>query len=260
MAKSLKMHLAEAGGVINGWLAIPSGVSAEIMAQAGWDSLTVDLQHGLQDYASLLASFQALAIRGVIPLVRVPWNEPAIIGKVLDAGAHGVICPMVNTADQARRFVSSCRYPPLGSRSYGPLRAALYARKEPTFVAAANEDLVCMAQLETREALDNLEEILEVQGIDGLYIGPNDLSLSLGLPARLDRDEPEIMEIYETVLTAVRKHNRFAALHCDSPVYARQAIAKGFRLVTVGSDCSLMLKGARAAIAEARANEGTQGT
>lgn len=257
MVNSLKKRLADGGPIINGWLLIPSGFAAELMAQAGWDSLTVDLQHGLHDYASLLACFQALAIRGVAPLARVPWNEPASIGRVLDAGAHGLICPMVNTAEEARRFVSYTKYPPLGTRSYGPLRAALYARTEPSFLAAANEDVLCLAQLETRQALDNLEEILDVPGLDGLYIGPNDLAISLGYPARLDREEPEILAIYDRVIAAARARGRVAALHCEQPGYARRAIERGFQLVTAGADGGFILKGARAALAEVRADKGT---
>ncbi len=252
MGKSFRERLADGPPVINGWLQIPSGFAAEIMAQANWDSLTVDLQHGQQDYASLLACFQALAIRGVTPLARVLWNDTAAVGRVLDTGAQGIICPMVNTPEEARRFVAAAHYPPLGVRSYGPLRAALYARSEPSFVAAANEDVVCMAQLETRQALDNIEAILEVAGLDGLYIGPSDLGLSLGFPARLDREEPAVFEIYDTIIAAAKRHGKVAALHCDSPAYAKTAIDRGFRLVTVGSDWSFMLKGARAALATIR--------
>src|SRR5277367_5845442 len=110
---------------VNGWLAIPSGFSAEVMAQCGWDSVTVDLQHGVQDYMSMVHCFQAMAAHPVVPLARVPSLEPGIVGKVLDAGAYGVICPMVNTAEQARAFVSYCRYPPVGVRSNGPVRAGI---------------------------------------------------------------------------------------------------------------------------------------
>jgi 4-hydroxy-2-oxoheptanedioate aldolase len=255
VATTFKARLFEGEPIVNGWLHLPHGFAAELMAQARWDSLTVDLQHGAHDYASMLSCFQALAIRGVTPLARVPWNDPAWIGRVLDAGAQGIICPMVNTPEEAGRFVAAAQYPPLGSRSFGPIRAALYARTDPSYLVAANEDVVCLAQLETRQALDNLEAILETPGLDGLYIGPNDLAISLGYPPRLEREEPEIHAIYDQVIAAAGRHGRVVALHCDQPAYAKRMLARGFRLVTVGSDAGYISRGARATVAEMRTKE-----
>ena len=170
--------------VINGWLAIPSGFSAEMMAQCGFDSVTVDLQHGVQDYLSMVQCFQAMQAHPVTPMVRVPWNEPGIIGKVLDAGAQGVICPMVNTREEAEAFVAACKYPPRGTRSNGPVRAGLYG--EPgTYQKTANTETLCIPMIETQSAVKNLEAILDVEGVAGVYIGPSDLGLSYGLRAEI---------------------------------------------------------------------------
>src|SRR2546430_741853 len=118
----------QAGGhVVNGWLAIPSSVSAEAMAHAGWDSLTIDLQHRLVGYTSAVPMLQAISTTNVTPLARVPWNEPGIIGKLLDAGCMGIVCPMINSRQECEAFVGACRYPPMGYRSHGPTRATIYA-------------------------------------------------------------------------------------------------------------------------------------
>ena len=193
------------------------------MAQAGWDSLTVDLQHGVQDYLSMVACFQAMQPHPVLPMVRVPWNEPGIIGKVLDAGAYGVICPMINTREEARAFVSYCRYPPKGKRSNGPIRAAHLRRVAGGYQKTANDEILCMPMIETQQAIDNLAAILDVPGIDAVYVGPSDLGFSMGLVPELDRDEPQIIEIYETIVAETNKRGQKAGIHCMAPEYARDA-------------------------------------
>lgn len=256
MANKLKQIWRSGGVAINGWLAIPNGFSAELMAIAGWDSLTVDLQHGLQDYMSMLGCFQAMqahSVQGgaVMPMARVPWNEPGIIGKALDAGALGVICPMTNTAEQVRAFVQAASYPPAGQRSNGPTRAALYG-PATGYQSTANEDTVRIAMVETADALDNLDAILAVPGLDAVYIGPSDLGFSLGLPPILDRDEPQVIAIYERVVRAAKARGIAAGVHCLTPAYARRMIAMGFTLVTSGSDSGFIAAGARAAVAATR--------
>jgi 4-hydroxy-2-oxoheptanedioate aldolase len=250
MANKVKQAWSEGKAVVNGWLAIPSGFSAEVMAQAGWDSLTVDMQHGIQDYLSMVACFQGMQPHGVTPLVRVPWNEPGIIGKVLDAGALGVICPMVNTADQARALVAACRYPPEGTRSWGPIRSGIYgAAGDP---AGPNRDIAVIPMIETREALDNIEAILDVPGIDAIYVGPSDLGLSLGMAPKGDREEPEILKIYERLLSLTSKRGIAAGIHNNTGTYANRMAKMGFKLVTIMNDSGLMLTAARAAVQAAR--------
>ncbi len=232
---------------VNGWLAIPSGFSAEVMAQAGWDSVTVDLQHGVQDYQTMVACFQAMQSHPVTPMVRVPWNEPGIIGKVLDAGAYGVICPMVNNKAEAAAFVAASRYPPVGKRSNGPIRAGIYG-VSTSYQKTANDEVLCIPMIETQEAIDNIDAILDVPGIDGIYIGPSDLGFSMGLVPILDRDEPQILAAYEKVLAACKKRHIFPGIHCGTSAYANRAIGMGFRLVTVANDSGLMLTAARATV------------
>ena len=251
MANRLKQIWREGGAAVNGWLAIPSAFSAEVMAGAGWDSVTVDLQHGVQDYQSMVACFQGMQRHPVVPMARVPWNEPGIVGKVLDAGAMGVIAPMVNTRAQAEAFVAACRYPPAGTRSNGPIRAGIYGAGT-AYQETANAEVICLPMIETQEALDNLDAILDVPGMDGVYIGPSDLGFSLGLRPVLDREEPEILRAYERVLEGTSRRGLVACLHTLTPDYAARAIGMGFRLVTINNDSGLMLGAARAAVARVR--------
>ena len=252
MANRLKQLWDSGTPAVNGWLAIPSGFSAEVMAQAGWDSVTVDLQHGVQDYQSMVACFQAMQSHPVLPMARVPWNEPGIVGKVLDAGAYGVICPMVNTRAEAEAFVSYCRYPPAGKRSNGPIRAGIYG-VSTSYQSTANQEVLCLPMIETQEAVDNLDAILDVPGVDAVYIGPSDLGFSMGLVPVLDREEPVILDIYKKILDATKRRGLRACVHCGSPAYAKRMIAMGFHLVTISNDSGLMLGAARAAVTAARA-------
>ena len=176
----LREAWAEDRAALGGWLTIPSGFSAEIMAHAGFDWVCVDTQHGVIDYQQMVGMLQAVSSTPVTPLVRVPWNEPGIIGKTLDAGARGVIIPMVNSVEEAEQAVRACRYAPAGARSYGPLRATYYAGSD--YYEHANDDVLCIVMIETRDAVARVDEILSVPGIDAVYIGPADLSITLGLP------------------------------------------------------------------------------
>ncbi|MGH7067382.1 MAG: HpcH/HpaI aldolase family protein [Acetobacteraceae bacterium] len=251
MANRVKQLWQEGKAAVNGWLAIPSGFAAEVMSQAGWDSLTVDIQHGVQDYHSMVACFHGMQARPVTPLVRVPWNEPGIIGKCLDGGAMGVICPMINNRAQAEAFVAACRYPPAGTRSNGPIRAGIYG-EAGGYVKTANAEVLCIPMIETEEALDNLEAILDVPGINGIYVGPSDLAFSLGLEPRLDREEPQILKIYERLVKECSKRGIAPGVHNLTPAYAARMIGMGFRFVTLANDSGLLLRAAQAGVAAVR--------
>ena len=203
-ANKLKATWNAGKAAVNGWLAIPSGFSAEVMAQCGWDSVTVDMQHGVQDYHTMVQCFQAMDRLPVTKLVRVPWNEPGIVGKVLDGGAYGVICPMVNTREEAQALVSYCRYPPKGQRSNGPIRAAMYG-VAGDYQKTANDEILVIPMIETRQAVEKIDEILDVSGIDAIYVGPADLAFSLGKTPKLDSEDAEQLGMYEVVLAACRK-------------------------------------------------------
>ena len=251
MTNNVKQIWAAGKAVVNGWLAIPSAFSAEVMAQCGFDSVTVDLQHGVQDYHSMVACFQAMGKHPVTPMVRVPWNEPGIIGKVLDGGAYGVICPMVNTPEQAAAFVSACKYPPAGTRSNGPIRMVMYGVAS-LYQQTANDETLALPMIETREAVANLDAILDTPGIAGAYIGPSDLGFSHGLVPRMDREEPEMLAIFERVIAACEARGLKAGIHTGGAPYAARAIGMGFRLVTITNDASLMAMAARTAVAHVR--------
>jgi 4-hydroxy-2-oxoheptanedioate aldolase len=255
MANKLKARLAAGKAAVNGWLAIPSGFSAEVMAQCGWDSVTVDMQHGVQDYQSMVQCFQAMQAHPVTPLVRVPWNEPGIIGKCLDGGAWGIICPMVNNAAEAKALADACMYPPLGKRSNGPIRAAQYGVAS-SYQTIANDEVLVIPMIETQDGINNIEEILAVPGISGIYIGPSDMGLALGMVPKLDREEPNILAIYETLLAACRKYGKFAGLHNGTGSYAARMFKMGFQFATIANDSGLMANAARAAVAQARAEGG----
>jgi 4-hydroxy-2-oxoheptanedioate aldolase len=225
---------AEGGNVLNGWLAIPSSISAEVMAQAGWDSLCVDLQHGAIDYQTALTMLQAISTTETVPLVRVPWNDPAIIGKLLDAGAYGVICPMVNSRADAEAFVGACRYAPAGYRSVGPLRAALYGGSD--YVVQANSTILTMAMIETRRAIENLEEILATPGLDAVYVGPSDLSVSMGHSAGFDPAFPEVLEAILRVPAAAKRHGVIPGIHVGSVEFGTRMYHAGFRFASFMSD------------------------
>jgi 4-hydroxy-2-oxoheptanedioate aldolase len=250
------------GAVVNGWLAIPSGFSAETMAHQGWDSLTLDMQHGVIDYQAAVGMLTAISTTATVPVVRVPWNEPGILMKVLDAGAYGIICPMVNTAEDAERLVAATHYPPQGVRSMGPIRALLYGGAD--YQRNANDTVVVFAMIETRQALDNLEAILSVKGLDAVYIGPADLSLALGCNPTFDEVDKPVAEAIDLILAKAKEHGVVAGIHNGTPEAALKRIAKGFRFVTIASDARLMAAGAQQVVAKMRQGlpapaAGTQG-
>jgi len=242
----------KAGGhAVNGWLAIPSSYSAEAMAHQGWDALTIDLQHGMVDYQAMIPMLQAISTTATVPVVRVPWLEPGILMKTLDAGAYGVICPMVNTREDAQRLVACTRYAPRGMRSFGPVRALLYGGAD--YPQHADDTIVSFAMIETAQALDNLEAILSVEGLDAIYIGPSDLSLALGCPPAFDDVAPPVAQAIDHVLERARAHGVVAGIHNGTPEAALARAAKGFQFVTVSSDARLMVAGAQQVMGRMRA-------
>jgi 4-hydroxy-2-oxoheptanedioate aldolase len=236
--------------VINSWLGIPSSFSAEVMAHAGWDSLVVDMQHGMIEYQTMVTMLQGISTTNTTPLVRVPWNDPAHIQKALDAGAYGIICPMINNRAEAEKFASSMRYAPLGSRSSGPIRAALYGG--PDYHAKANDIVVSFGMIETVEAMDNLDDILSTPGLDAAYVGPSDLSISHGYPPGGDKPDEWMFAAMKKVIDACKRHGKQPGMHCASPSYALKAIEMGFTFVTVGGDTRFVTMGAAAAVQEMR--------
>jgi 4-hydroxy-2-oxoheptanedioate aldolase len=245
----------ERGGVaLNGWLGIGNAFAAEIMAEAGYDALTIDVQHGALDYGDALPMFQAMRASGVFLMARAPWREPGAVMKLLDAGAMGIICPMVSTPEQAAEFASFLRYPPRGGRSFGPTRIGV-AHGLAAYTREANDLVLGFAMIETAEGMRNLDAIAATEGIDGLYIGPSDLSISLSdgrLPAGMDREEPEMVEAIHAIRDAAHRAGKKACLHCASPDYAARGVEWGFDLVTVSADSRILQMGSQASVTRFR--------
>ncbi len=246
----LKKRLAAGVQAVNGWIAVPNSYQAEVYASCGWDSVTIDMQHGAPDVNDLISLLQAIQINNVTAMVRVPWNEPSVIMRALDAGAYGLICPMINTKAEAEAFVSAGRYPPFGARSNGPFRASQYAGAD--YQVKCNDEIQLFAMIETREALSNLDAILSVKGLDGVYVGPTDLSLSLGKPATLDPTDPEVLAAMKTIVDKTRKAGKIAGSHTDGPKTAHKRFADGYHFCTLINDIRLLAVAAQNAVREAR--------
>ena len=235
------------------WLSLANAYSAEVMSNLGFDWVCVDLQHGIIDYTDLAVMLPAISTSNATPIVRVPWNEPYEIMKALDAGAYGVIVPMVNNREEALQAVAACRYPPQGNRSFGPIRAALYGGRG--YAVEANDQIACIAMIETKEGIDNLTEIVTTPGLDGVYIGPADLALAMGLPVRGDQPQEEHLEMVKHIRDTCLQHDVAVGIHTSSLEYTQKYLQLGFHYVTLGSDSGHMTKNAARELAEAR---GTQ--
>jgi 4-hydroxy-2-oxoheptanedioate aldolase len=241
---------------IGAWISIDSAYSTETMAHAGFDWLCLDMQHGVLDYTDVKQMLTAMAASDAIPFVRVPWNEPYQMMKVLDAGAYGIIVPMVNNRDEAERAVSACRYPPDGLRSFGPNRVTFYSGKG--YVREANNEIACIVMIETAEALENLDEIMSTPGVDAVYIGPNDLAYALGLHPAGDNDDPLHVKTVTHILDTAKKHGIAAGIQTGSVEYTKRYLDQGFHMVTLGSDRAFMERLAREELAAARDGSNTK--
>jgi len=220
------------------------------MAHAGFDWLCLDMQHGLLDYNDVKRMLPSISTTDTIPLVRVPWNEPYEIMKVLDAGAYGVIVPLVNNAEEAARAVAACRYPPDGMRSFGPARASIYSGRG--YVQEANNEIACIVMIETAEALQNLDEIMATAGVDAVYIGPSDLAYALGLVPTGDNKNPTHVDAVTRIYEGCRKHNIAAGIHTASVEYTNRYLDQGFHMVTLGIDRGFMMRTAAQELKAAR--------
>jgi 4-hydroxy-2-oxoheptanedioate aldolase len=246
----LRKLWSSGGTAFGAWCATTSVVSAEAVAVAGYDYVCVDLQHGAVSYSDAVPMLVAIAGRGAAPICRVPANDPGVIGKVLDAGALGVVVPLVSSADEAARAVAACRYPPRGVRSFGPVRAATVIESRNV---ADLESVICAVMVETREGLDRVDEIAATPGLDVIYVGPADLALALGLAPGYERPEPEHDEAIRTIREACRRHGIVMGIHCDGGEMAARRLGQGVQMATVVNDLALVRAGAAAELALAKA-------
>jgi 4-hydroxy-2-oxoheptanedioate aldolase len=244
-ANRLREAWAAGRAVTNLWLTLPGSLATEILSHQGWDSLTIDMQHGQADYAAMCAMLTAISTTATVPLVRVPYLDIGDINRALDAGAYGIVCPNIDTAEQCERFVSACRYPPHGTRSVGPKRAVLYGGGD--YIAKANETILTIVQVESAAALANVNEIAAVPGLDVVFIGPTDLGLSLGREPKADQTDPVVVAAIDAILAATKQAGKRAAIYCRATAYAKAMIAKGFDFVVVTSDEALLSAGAAVA-------------
>ena len=250
-ANHVRDRWARQEAALGGWLQLPGTLHAEALSRLGYDAVVVDLQHSLIDFAQVVPMLMAIELGGAVPFVRMQENSAADAMKLLDAGAYGIIAPMVNCAEDARRLASAIHYSPRGSRSFGPRRPSL--RFGADYLACADESIVGLAMIETREALANLDDILAVDGVDGVFIGPTDLSLELGYPPVVDTSEHEVVAAIATIRERAHAAGKRAGIFCGSGAFACEKIGEGFDFVTAAPDLAMMTSAARAIIAEARA-------
>ena len=230
----LRALLNNKASVYNLFLTQPSAWMAEQLGVFGLETLTLDLQHTLIEPSDWLGMMQGIKAGGSIPLARLPWNRPEYIMRALDYGVQGLICPMIETVEDVEAFVKAAKYPPQGNRSFGPIRAGLYGG--PKYFEQANEQIVVFAMIETAAALENIEEIAQVPGLDGLYLGPFDLTASLGFPERANFADPKLQKIIEKVLEVSARNQLYSGVFTVDPFNAKAMAKKGFDLVTIGTE------------------------
>jgi 4-hydroxy-2-oxoheptanedioate aldolase len=251
-AMDLRQRWAAGEAVLGAFATIPSAFSIELMCVPGLDYVCIDQQHGLIDYTNMLDMMRAAELHHVIPFTRVPANESWMIGKAFDAGIQGVIVPMVNNRAEAQKAVAACRFG--NTRSYGPLRASMVMNSRD--VSVVGDQVLCFVMVETREGVDNVEEIASTPGLDGIYIGPADLALGLGLPPDLDKQEPEHVAAVEKILRACQKNKIVPGIQCGSGKAARAQVERGFRMVTYFKDSAALSSAAEQDLAIARGGDG----
>lgn len=234
----LKQLASQGTTAINAWLSSDSGYIAEVLGHCGFDAVTVDLQHGQFGIDAIPRLLQAISATPAIPWVRSSGNDMAEINKLLDMGSYGIICPMIETVEQAQQLVSATRYAPLGRRSFGPARGVLYGGAD--YLNHANDEILVLAMIETPTGLDNAEQILQVPGLDGIYIGPNDLALSLGIPPATPWQESALEKHISYLLGLCKQYGKYSGIFCSDVAMASAMQAQGASLVTPGNDAQLL--------------------
>ena len=247
-ANALKAKWQRGEVVRNGWLTVSAPYLAEFMGHQGFDSLTIDLQHGMIGIEGAIAMLQAISATPAIPLARVQKSDPALVMHLLDAGAYGIICPSLSTVEEVEEFVSSCRYPPVGQRSFGPARGVLYGGSD--YAARADAEILAIAMIETRAAVENIEAIMSVPELDGVYVGPFDLAYSLGTVPSLDPQENEAAAALKRIAQVARQHGKFVGTHAPQATIMAARLKEGYNMLTPGNELNLLGAAARAALAQ----------
>jgi 4-hydroxy-2-oxoheptanedioate aldolase len=251
---TLKRRLAAGETVVGTWMNLSEPLAAGILASHGWDWILIDMEHGPIPLADAAAMVTAVRAQDSVPIVRAAWNESAQIQRVLDLGAWGVMVPVVNDAEDARRAVRDARFPPLGERSRGGVRANLTWNTDPgTYSRHANDEILLLVQVETEESVSNIDEILSVAGVDGVFVGPNDLAFSGGKPwPDVWLKDEAYMALIDKVAHAVRGTGKFAGILARDAVQGAQMIARGYQFVGVGGDAAFLTAGSKQALEAVR--------
>jgi 4-hydroxy-2-oxoheptanedioate aldolase len=249
MVEPLKLRWQRDEVTLGAWCMIPTSLTAEILAKGGFDWVLVDMQHGCMDYQTAVEMIRAIDLAGITPIVRVPWNEPGIVGRMLDAGAMGIVAPMINSVAEAQQLVDACRYPPIGKRSLGPVRVG--ARDGMGYVPSANNRISVIPMIETVEALAAVEDIAAVPGVDALFVGPFDLSFSLGLPPG-DNDGTPVFDAAIARVNAAARARGIATAVLSTAALAPLRASQGFRMISVVTDSVALAVAAHASVTAAR--------
>jgi 4-hydroxy-2-oxoheptanedioate aldolase len=249
-AFSFARRLQAGETVFSGWCSLPYPLVAETVGREGFSAVTIEAQHGLWDLNAILTGIAAVRQGGAAPLVRVPVGDFAMVSRVLDFGAEGIIAPMINTAADARALAAAAKYPPVGERSWGPHRATTLAglTDQSIYLREANEHVIALAMIETRAALDNLDAILDTPGIDGLFVGPSDLSIALSGGKTLDPLSKEVEHELDRIVAAARKAGKIPGAYCHSAERAVALAKRGVRFLAVMSDLAFIRAGVAAAM------------
>jgi len=247
----LRQRLEAGEKIVNGFCSTPSPILAEFLARQGFDSLTIDLQHGLIDYQTSLTMLQAMAGAGIPAICRVPWNDPIPVMKALDAGFEAIICPMINSREEAEKFGSYARYAPRGVRSFGPTRSLNIFG--PSYSEVANDQIVTLAMIETETAVNHLDDILTAPEIDGIYIGPADLTLSMGFAPSILVTEPKVIDTIEHIRATTKRRDKFVGIHCSSGAAVAEMLAQGFDIATISTDIRIFVAAVQQELKAARA-------
>lgn len=247
----IRTMVAEGKPVIGGWVGTPAPLIGELLGALGYDAVAIDLQHAMLGIEACIPILQAISATPAVPVVRVSANNFAEINKVLDAGAYGVICPLVNSVDDARRFVDAMRYPPFGSRSFGPVRGLLYGG--PDYYEHANETVLALAMIETRQALNVADQIAAVEGVDGIFVGPNDLGISLGVGPGANYKSGPLADALARVVEVARAAKKMSAIWVPSAEMAADMFALGYNITFPAADMVMLRAEASRRLAALRA-------
>ncbi|MCP5025796.1 MAG: hypothetical protein GY929_05880 [Actinomycetia bacterium] len=245
-----RQTLSEGKTALGAWMMLREPIVASAAVNLGYDYLCVDMQHGVHDYNEVVSQLYTAVRSNVTPIARTPSNEPGIVGRLLDGGAMGIIFPMVNTRAQAEAAVDACRYSPQGSRSMGPIGAMTLHGGD--YFSRANDEVMVIPMIETAEAVSNIDDILSVEGVDTIYVGPSDLSLTLGLPPGMDNDDPAFTDAITAIIDGCARHAVVPGIHC-SPELAGKRHQQGFRMLSVGYDFGPVMAALRTDLKTSRA-------